>query len=287
MKCFLLVNPYSKSEAERYQPKRLSSALSARGVLCTLLENRYLTSISDGKFSSFLEGFDFGVYFDKDKYAHRILEGANLRLFNRAEAVELCDDKALTAIELVKHGIPTPDMIAAPLCYTDGADERAEEIAERLGLPVVVKECYGSLGKQVYLAKTPEELAALSRRLLRVPHLYQKFIKESAGRDLRVICVGGEPVAAMIRTSPRDFRSNIGLGGKGEGCEVPSEARALSRLVSKALSLDYCGIDFLFSKEGLTVCEVNSNAFFGGIEKATGKDVAGAFADHICREMRL
>ena len=48
------------------------------------------------------------------------------------------------------------------------------------------------------------------------------------------------------------------------------------------LSLDYCGIDILLG-EGDTpiVCEVNSNAFFGGMEGVTGVNVAGAYAKYM------
>ncbi len=38
--------------------------------------------------------------------------------------------------------------------------------------------------------------------------------------------------------------------------------------------------------DGYFVCEVNSNAFFGGIEKTTGINVARAYAEHVVKEMK-
>ena len=55
--------------------------------------------------------------------------------------------------------------------------------------------------------------------------------------------------------------------------------------VAKILNLDYCGVDVLFGKDGYLICEVNSNAFFDGIEAATGINVARAYAEHICSQI--
>ena len=55
---------------------------------------------------------------------------------------------------------------------------------------------------------------------------------------------------------------------------------------AKALGLDYCGVDLLETKEGPIVGEVNSNAFFEGLENTTGIDVAALYAKHIYESMR-
>ena len=117
------------------------------------------------------------------------------------------------------------------------------------------------------------------------PHLFQKFVSSSAGRDLRVIVIGGVVFAAMRRTSAGDFRSNLELGGRGEPLSPDARAAALCESVARRLGLDYCGVDLLFAEDGYTVCEVNSNAFFGGMERITGKNVAGAYAEYIIREV--
>ncbi len=284
MKAVILINPYLDREAEFYQPRRLKEELEALGVRCDILPNAWLADVGGELGEKLTETYDFCVYLDKDKYLPRILEKRGMRLFNRAEAVELCDDKMLTHIALA--GLPMPRTFFAPLCYKRGGREDAGAVGSALGYPVVVKECYGSLGEQVYLARDGEELAALSERLKRLPHLYQEFIAESGGRDLRVICVGGKAIAAMKRTSEGDFRSNLGRGGKGEKVEPDDEAKALSERAASLLGLDYCGVDLLFGKDGYLLCEVNSNAFFGGIERVTGVNVARLYAEHMVNLMQ-
>lgn len=85
----------------------------------------------------------------------------------------------------------------------------------------------------------------------------------------------------MERHSERDFRSNVELGGSAREVLVTEEMRHVAAVVSRTLSLDYCGIDLLYGKEGFLVCEVNSNAFFGGIERVTGKNIAKRYAEYI------
>ena len=179
-----------------------------------------------------------------------------------------------------------PKTLPAPLCYTPSAavnEEMLNRAEELLGYPMVVKECFGSLGKGVHLARDRAELRTLSARLKGVPHLFQEFIQESKGRDLRVILIGGKVVSAMERRSEHDFRSNAELGGKGTPYAPDSETVALCERVAEALRLDYCGVDLLFGKEGMLLSEVNSNAFFGTIERVTGVDVAARYAEYLVK----
>lgn len=276
-KGLILVNAYTQSETELNQPKRLLNELSLLGVQAELHRNLFVPPIGGA--------YDFCVYFDKDKYCARRLEQEGVRLFNRAEAIELCDDKMLTCLAL--SGFPMPKTLAGPLCYTEGAlvsEELLDRVERELGYPVIVKECYGSLGKAVYKAEDRSELKTLCERVQKKPHLFQEFVSSSAGTDVRAIVVGDEVVCAMKRTS-RDFRSNIGLGGTGEPYALDADGKSLCLAVAKRLNLDYCGIDLLFSEKGFLVCEVNSNAFFGTAEKVTGVNVAQYYAKHIIRQI--
>lgn len=116
-------------------------------------------------------------------------------------------------------------------------------------------------------------------------HLFQEYIAESAGRDLRVIVVGGRVLGSMERVSDGDFRSNIGAGGSGRPYPVGADAAALCVKIADALGLDFCGIDLLFGRRGMLLCEVNSNAFFKEFESVTGVNVAAAYARHIADTM--
>ena len=288
MKAIVLVNAYIRSAGMIRQAERIAEELRARGCAAEIVKNGAFTAaVSGGNISFEGERPDFVVYLDKDKYLPRMLERAGLRLFNRAEAVELCDDKMLTFIRLAGEGLNLPDTLPAPLCYYADArlpEEYARRIGGRLGWPVVVKKSYGSWGAEVRLAKNEAELAAAAEELRLYPHLYQKFVGK-AGEDCRILVIGGRTAACMRRKNEHDFRSNVELGGRGEPVSPPASFLRAAERCAAVLGLDYCGVDVLDEKGEPYICEVNSNALFNEAERVTGVNVAGAYAEHMLRGM--
>lgn len=289
-KGLILTNAYSALPTALRQSVRLREELAALGVATDVRRNDFFpfTIGGDGGIESSLEPYDFCVYLDKDKYVSYLLEKTGMRLFNRHESIRICDDKAETHALLAGCGVPMPATLPGLLCYNPEMpvkDEVLDFVEKRLGYPVIAKACYGSLGREVFKADNRAELARIAERLKCQPHLFQQYVAESAGQDFRVIVIGGRAVAAMKRVAQNDFRSNLELGGRGEPCDADGEMRALCEKVAALLRLDYCGIDLLRGKDSYLVCEVNSNAFFGGIERVTGVNVAKVYAEHIYGEI--
>lgn len=287
-KALILVNPYSRLHSAINQPIRLKEELHKLGVEADIKPNSIDTAmIVNSNAVSFIEDYDFVIYLDKDKYTSSLLEKTGIRLFNRHDAIRVCDDKMDTHIRLAGNGINMPDTIAGLLCYNEEASiqeimSRVELIEEKLGYPCIIKECYGSLGAKVYCADDRNELLALMEKVKLKSHLFQKMINTSKGRDIRVIVIGGKALCGMKRSSKTDFRSNIELGGVGEPIELPSSFIKISERVSEILGLDYCGIDLLYGEnDEAIVCEVNSNAFFGAMESVTRVNVAAKYAEYM------
>ncbi len=289
MKGLIVINGYPAGEKFLRQGARIQSALIALGVKTDLVKNGEIYAVEGEGSSRLFHGYDFAVYLDKDKYLGYALEGEGLRLFNRASAVENCDDKLRTYQALRNAGVQLIKSIPAPLCYTQGAKPSEvflQSVAKELGFPLVAKKSYGSFGAGVQLVRGYAELLALEEEWLHTPHFYQRYIAEAAGRDIRALVIGGKVVAAMERVAASgEFRSNIELGGKGRAMEIPKACEEVAIRAATALRLDYCGVDLLLTNEGVAVCEVNSNAFFEGLEEATGVDVAAAYAAHIVAEL--
>ena len=290
MRGAVLCNTYYRAEEIMYQPRRLREEFASLGVeLDILFADGMPFCIEKGGISSALGRYDFLVFWDKDKYLLMAAEKAGLPVFNGFYPVTVCDDKMLTALALAGQDIPMPKTLAGLLCYRPEAPvspEAVRRVEEEFSYPLVVKECYGSLGRGEYLAHDRAELLSVMERVRMKPHLFQEFIAESTGRDLRVIVVGEEALGGMERVSAGDFRSNLARGGHAAPYPVDEDTAALAVRIAKILRLDYCGIDFLFGKNGLLVCEVNSNAFFGGFEKTTGVNVARKYALHIMEKVK-
>lgn len=233
-----------------------------------------------------LERPDFVIFWDKDYYLAKSLEDMGLRLFNSAEAIRLCDDKALTHIALSNNGLPSPKTMAVPFTFENIGYTKSdflEEIAQSFSLPFVIKECKGSFGEQVYLAESIDKAKEILQKINGRLAIIQEFVKESVGTDVRINIVGGEPVVAMERKNSSDFRANITIGGTA--CKyIPSaEEEKLAVNACKALGLDFGGVDLLFGKDGPLVCEVNSNAHFKSIYDCTGVNVADRIMEYIIK----
>ena len=288
MKGLIVMNGYPSGEKFYRQGARIQEELENLGVQTDVVLNGELKArlTQTATPSAALDGYDFCVYLDKDKYLSRILEGAGMRLFNPAQAIECCDDKMTTYLCLQNAGVKIPETISAPLCYTANSQPKTSFLdeVETLGYPLVAKKSYGSFGAGVSLVRNRAELEEIEREWLYLPHFYQKFVGEK-GRDIRVIVIGGKAVAGMRRIALEgEFRSNIELGGRGEKITLSKEYASVAERVAVHLNLDYCGVDLL-EAETPVVCEVNSNAFFEGLESVTGISIAQKYAEYIVNEM--
>lgn len=286
MKGCILVNAYLKGKEYLYQAERIRDELIALGSAADIVPLCGMpVAVDNGKIENALDGYDFYIYWDKDKYVLSALEKTGKRVFNSARAIETCDDKMLTYLALANSGVPLVRTVPGLLCFDPSAKiapETIERLESLIPYPIVVKESYGSLGKGVRLAKNRDELIAIAEQVKCKPHLYQEFIEESRGRDLRVIVLGGKVLGGMLRDSGgNDFRSNIGAGGSGTACNPDEKQSAVAIKTAEILGLDYCGVDLLLGKNGPIVCEVNSNAFFYSFERVTGVNVAKAYARYV------
>ena len=228
------------------------------------------------------ERFEKCVFLDKDIPLGLSMEISGTRLFNNIGSIELCSDKRRINAFL-KNDFPVPETIEYPLTYFPNEEffaEFTEKICDELGLPVIAKFANGSQGREFFLLNTKEEVLEFQRKKYIVTHLYQKFIASSKGKDMRVYVVGKEAVAAMIRENETDFRSNVAIGGTARKTEITDEINTLCTDVSNMLGLDFCGIDLLFSPDGLLVCEVNANALFAAMNEVCGIHTGHLIAEH-------
>lgn len=229
---------------------------------------------------------DFVLFWDKDVRLAKYLELMGYKVFNSSEAIYACDDKSKTHLLLSGEGIPMPRTIIAPMTYENiGYTDMffLTAVADKLGFPMIVKECFGSFGQQVYMVKDLNELILKVKEIGSKPMLFQEYIKTSHGRDIRLQVVGGKVIAAMNRYSEDgDFRANLTIGGKMKPYQPTDKQVDLAIKCCEVLGLDFAGVDILFGEdEEPIVCEVNSNAHFKNIFDCTGVNAADAIISHI------
>lgn len=291
MKGLIIVNAYRIPNHCMKQAKRMKEEFDKLGVETLIVSDASSKfCIENGELTSKIKDVDFIVFWDKDKFLSKALTKLNIRLFNSHEAIRVCDDKGETCLALSNNGILMPKTFFAPLCYRKECDidqSFAEHLIKELKFPIIVKETYGSMGIGVHKVENKAELLNVMEQLKLTPHVYQEYLDEKVGVDVRVIVIGKKAVASMERRNAEDFRSNIGQGGQGIKIELTEKFRKTAEKCASILGLDYCGVDLLYGKDGEPyVCEVNSNAFFEGIEKATNINVAKLYAEYIVSQIK-
>lgn len=198
---------------------------------------------------------------------------------NESIAITRSRDKLRAHQLLARKGVGMP--ITSYAHSIDATDEIIQSVG---GAPLIVKIIESTHGNGVVLAETNKAAESLINafRSLHADILVQEFIKESGGSDIRCFVVGDKVIAAMRRSAKEgEFRSNLHRGGTAEVIKLKPEERALAVRAAKVMGLDVAGVDLLRSAHGPLVIEVNSSPGLEGIEKSTGKDVAGAIIQHI------
>jgi len=197
----------------------------------------------------------------------RQFERLNVPTIPNSSSIEASKDKMYANQILAQAGLPIPKtMLTRFPC-------KSELVEKVVGFPCVLKVVTGSHGAGVYLCETPKQFEDLSELVSSLDFknsmIVQEYIKESEGRDLRVVVIGGRVVGAMQRKSTDgSFKANISRGGQGEAYDVDDQMELLAIQTAKVLDLDIAGIDLLFHSDGYRICEANSAPGFKGFEAA-------------------
>lgn len=198
---------------------------------------------------------------------------------NESIAITRSRDKLRAHQLLARKGVGMP--ITSYAHSVEATDELIQSVG---GAPLIVKVIESTHGNGVVLAETNKAAESLINafRSLNADFLVQEFIKEAGGSDIRCFVVGDKVIAAMQRSAKEgEFRSNLHRGGSAHLIKLKPEERALAVRAAKVMGLDVAGVDLIRSAHGPLVIEVNSSPGLEGIEKATGKDVAGSIIQFI------
>jgi len=200
---------------------------------------------------------------------YRVLARSGAILSNDVEALLVALDKFRTSWELARAGLPTPP---ARVVQT-----RAQAHAALAALAdVVAKPIYGSLGLGI-VRLGPGDGARLDELLAARGALYLQRYVAGAALDVRAFVVGDRVEVAMART-PRagDFRGNAHQGGRARAHRLDDHQAAVAVAATRAVGLDYSGVDLLVGDGGIEVLEVNGTPSFRAIFETTGRDMAPA-----------
>ena len=260
----------------RAEEKMLKKEASELGHEALMLDAKITQVNTDSK----KEDFDLGdvvlercVSYFRGLHFTASLEFMDIPVLNKFEVANICGNKMFMTLLLKKNNIPTPKT------YFSFSSESAAENLEKVGFPLVIKPVIGSWGRGVMPLKDKDTMEAVFeiRDITDSPHdriYYLQELIQRPPRDIRVITVGDEPIAAMYRKSSGGFKTNIALGADPELCEITKEMEDMATKASKAMGGGILGIDMMEDEErGLVVHEVNNTVEFKGLARVAQRNI--------------
>ena len=233
-------------------------------------------------------------------YATRFLDSYGVPVVNSPETGDVCADKAKNSLALAEADVPTP---ATEVAFTK---EAALEAIESFGYPCVLKPVTGSWGRLMAKIDSRNAAEAILEHKETLGHYEHKvfYVQEfvdKPGRDVRVLAVDGEPIAAMTRSSEH-WLTNAAKGGETAPFELDDRATELVERASEAVGGGMLGVDLMevgveadadtaetgvdadadpveADADDYTVHEVNHTVEFKALDSATDADVPARVVD--------
>ncbi len=258
----------------RTEEKMLQNAAVDLGCNVQMLDAKTTEMSTDSKNDSLGDiAIERCVSYFRGLHFTASLEFIDMPVLNRLEVASICGNKMFVTLCLKKHNVPTPTTKFA------FSSLGAIDVIENMGYPVVIKPVIGSWGRGVMPIKDRDTIDAIIeiRDVTDGPYdriYYLQELIDRPPRDIRVITVGDEAVAAMYRRSAGDFKTNVALGGDPERCEITKEIEEIAIKAADAVGGGILGIDMMEDKErGLVVHEVNNTVEFKGLAKVAKRDI--------------
>jgi len=215
-----------------------------------------------------------------------VLENLGLPVINPFHTSLICGNKLFTTLALTKAGLPSPKTTVA------FAPETALKVLDIMGYPAVLKPTVGSWGRLVALVRDRESAQALieAREEIRNALLHVYYLQELVKRpprDIRIIVIGGETIAASYRYAPPgDWRTNVARGGASKPCPITPELQELALKAAEAVGGGVLAVDCMEGPEGFLINEVNSTIEFRGISSTTEVNIAERILDYAVRMVK-
>lgn len=245
--------------------------------------DEYVMCVSNGNVNLDITQYDFLIQLVKDQYMSSLFEMMDKPCFNKYSSMAMSDDKFLTYVKLFSHNISLPRTLSGNTDF-DGLQingyNRSELFVDRiekeLKYPFVAKPTFGYGGRGVKTIRNRNELEQLLKEQGQNAYMFQEFVYDNVGNNIRLVVVGGKVIYSVLRKDTVNLKDNT-IGKDDEDKFVATKEQVeIAEKIAKILDLDYCAIDFFdtIDKRPL-VCEVNANP--GGIEdyeKITGVNQA-------------
>lgn len=269
----------------RVEEKLLLEALERRGVRTKILDDRAIVFRLEERPELGVDVvLERCIQHSRALYALAVLETHGIPTVNSFEVADVCGNKLLTTMRLIRDGVPSP---RTRLAFTP---ESALVAVEELGYPAVLKPLVGSWGRLISKVNDRDAAESILEHkdvlgtYMHSIYYVQEYV-DKPGRDIRAFVVGDETIAAIYRASPH-WITNTARGAQATNCPVTPELADLCVRAARAVGGGVVAVDVLESAGGLLVNEVNYTMEFRNSIDTTGVDIPAKVVEYVLEVAR-
>lgn len=206
---------------------------------------------------------DFVIYRGRNYLLLEELANKGIKTFNNALTNKTANDKYLTYEILKENNLPYIETYLEPKSF-----------------PCIMKSVSGHGGQEVFLVKTIEEINQIKSERPNLQFIYQGFLENDG--DVRIYVLNKKVMVSIKRKNQADYRNNYSLGGEVTPFEPSQEMVEYAIKVATLLKADFIGVDFLLTKEGYKIIEIEDPVGSRMVYKLKPElDIIKQYVEHI------
>jgi len=206
---------------------------------------------------------DFVIYRGRNYLLLEKLANRGIKTFNNALTNKTANDKYQTYELLKENDLPYIETYLEPKSF-----------------PCIMKSVSGHGGQEVFFVKIVEEVNQIKSEHPNLKFIFQEFLENNG--DVRIYVLNKKVIVSIKRKSQVDYRNNYSLGGEVTPFEPSQEMVESAIKVATLLKADFIGVDFLLTKEGYKIIEIEDPVGSRMVYKLKPElDIIKQYVEHI------
>lgn len=202
---------------------------------------------------------------------------------NSASAIGDCLNKLQCLQKLADQQVPIP-----LTGFADSPEETEQLVALVKGAPLIVRLLENAKGRSTVFAETQQAAISVINafKQLKANIIVQEYIKDSDGNDIKCIVLDNQVVSVLQREiKDLHFRSRHRFLSHAKPIKINDEEKNIVLKAAKSLDLNLATVDFIRSKRGPLILDIDPNPNIEAFEKITQQDIVTPLLDFIEKRM--
>lgn len=204
---------------------------------------------------------DFVVYRGRDYKMVELLEKKKIKVFNNFFTNKTANNKYLTYQFLKENSLPFIETSKDPF------------------YPCIMKSVSGHGGQEVFLVHNEDEKSNIQKEHPNLEFIYQEYLENNG--DVRLYVLNKSVITSIKRDNPNDYRNNFSLGGSVETYKASQEMVDAALKIAHLLDADFIGVDFLLTKDGFKIIEIEDPVGSRMVYKTTDIDIIAKYIEYV------